>query len=103
MNKADAKKIAETVTNDQLSAMFERAKAGITDWEKVSAVNPGITKGTAWNIFSKALTASGGGRVRQLAVTNMIWEFGEFLDESLKPAKRKRQPSPVPYHQQPDF
>jgi hypothetical protein len=103
MNKADAKRIAETITPDQVASMLERAKAGITDWEKVSAVNPGITKGTAWNIFSKAFTATGGGRVRQLAVTNMIWEFGDFLDDSLKPAKKKRQPSPAPYHQQPEF
>lgn len=103
MNKADAKRIAETITNDQLAAMFERAKAEITDWEKVSAVNPGMTKGTAWNILSAALAASGGARMRQLGVTNMIWEFGDFLDESLKPAKKKRQPAPEPYHQQPNF
>ncbi|EIK96106.1 hypothetical protein PMM47T1_14140 [Pseudomonas sp. M47T1] len=103
MNKADAKRIAETITHAQLAEMFERAKKGITDWEKVSAVNPGMTKGTAWNILSAALNASGGARVRQLAVTNMIWEFGDFLDDSLKPAKKKRQSAPDPYHEQPNF
>lgn len=103
MNKTDAKRIAETITNDQLAAMFERAKVGITDWEKVSAVNPAMTKGTSWNILSAALKSGGGARVRQLAATNMIWEFGDFLDESLKPAKKKRQPAAAPYHQSPNF
>ncbi|WP_339503938.1 hypothetical protein [Pseudomonas sp. RL_105y_Pfl2_101] len=103
MNKADAKRIAETITIDQLATMFERAKAGITNWEQVSAVNPGMTKGTAWNILSAALKAGGGARVRQLAATNMVWEFGDFLDDSLKPTKKKRQPAAAPYHQQPNF
>jgi len=103
MNKSDAKRIAETITNDQLAAMFERAKSGITDWEKVSDVNPGMTKGTAWNILSAALAASGGARMRQLGVTNMVWEFGDFLDDALKPAKKKRASAPAPYHQQPNF
>ena len=103
MNKADAKRIAESITNEQLAAMFERAKAGINDWEKVSAVNPGMTKGTAWNILSAAFVASGGTRQRQLAITNMVWEFGDFLDESLKPAKKTRQTAAAPYHQQPNF
>ncbi|WP_238938686.1 hypothetical protein [Pseudomonas typographi] len=103
MNKTDAKRIAETITTEQLEAMFERAKAGITNWEQVSAVNPGMTKGTTWNILSAALNASGGARLRQLAVTNMVWEFGDFLDDSLKPAKKKRQPAQAPYHQEPNF
>ena len=103
MNKTDAKRIAETITHDQLVAMFERAKAEITDWEKVSAVNPGMTKGAAWNILSTALKAGVGPRMRQLAVTNMVWEFGDFLEDSLKPAKKNREPAPAPYHQQPNF
>lgn len=103
MNKADAKRIAETITHDQLVAMFERAKVGITDWEKVSDVNPGMTKGTAWNILSAGIKESGGARMRQLAVTNMVWEFGDFLEDSLRPAKKKRAPAPAPYHQKPNF
>ncbi|WP_434706870.1 hypothetical protein M1D68_16180 [Pseudomonas sp. R4-84] len=103
MNKADAKRIAETITIDQLETMFERAKTGITNWEQVSAVNPGMTKGTAWNILSAGLKSVGGPRTRALAITNMIWEFGDFLDDSLKPAKKKRQPAAAPYHQQPNF
>lgn len=103
MNKTDAKRIAETITIDQLTTMFERAKAGITNWEQVSAVNPGMTKGTAWNILSAGLKSLSGPRIRALAITNMVWEFGDFLDDSLKPAKKKRAPAPIPYHQQPNF
>lgn len=101
MNKADARRIAETVTPEQLESMFERAKVGITDWEQVSVVNPGMTKGTAWNILRGALTSSGARR--HLAVTNMVREFGDFLDESLKPANKVRGPAPTPYHQDPIF
>lgn len=103
MNKTDAKRIAETITTDQLETMFERAKAGITSWEQVSAVNPGMTKGTVWNILSAGLKSIGGPRTRTLAITNMVWEFGDFLDDSLKPAKKRCTPSAPPYHQQPNF
>lgn len=44
MNRADSKKIAETITNEQLKDMFEKAKSSISDWTKVSNVNKGMTK-----------------------------------------------------------
>ena len=53
MNRIDARKIAETITNEQLQQMFETAKAKITDWTKVSSVNKGMTKGVSWNILAK--------------------------------------------------
>ena len=53
MNRPDAKKIAQYITNEQLQKMFDNAKVGIKDWTKVSIVNKGLTKGVAWNILAK--------------------------------------------------
>jgi hypothetical protein len=35
--------------------MFDLAKNNIEDWSKVSIVNKGMTKGTAWNILASDL------------------------------------------------
>lgn len=53
MNKNDARKIAETITNEEIQEMFNKAKIEIRDWTKVSNVNKGMTKGVAWNILAK--------------------------------------------------
>ena len=53
MNKRDAKKVAQYITNEQLQEMFNAAKLGVKDWTKVSSVNKGMTKGTSWNILAK--------------------------------------------------
>jgi len=105
MNKRDAKLIAETVTDDQLLAMFERAKTSITDWKEPCKVNPGITLGAAWNIYYpcivKGLRPTKLGHVK----TNMLWTFGDYLDEALKPDKKENTRSPAisVFHQEPIF
>ena len=101
MKKSDAKRIAETVTSEQLAAMFERAKTGVADWTAVSAVNKGLSKGAAWNILWRGYKARP--NPHPVAKVNMIWEFGEFLDPSLIPAKPARRALPAPHHQEPDF
>lgn len=100
MNQSDARKIAETITNEQLQAMFDRAKAEIKDWEKVSAVNKGMTKGAAWNILAANFDVSKPWNV--LAKKNMVWEFGDFLPDELKPKKKARS-LPKVVHQNPIF
>lgn len=100
MNRNDAHKIAETITNEQLQQMFETAKTKITDWTKVSNCNLGITKGVAWNILAKDFNITGNHHI--LAKTNMVREFGEFLPEALKPKKKTKQ-SNLPTHQNPQF
>lgn len=77
MNKRSARKIAETITNDQLLEMFNRAKEGITDWTKTSSVNKGMTKGAAWNILAKDFDVSAKHHI--LVKTNMVREFGDYL------------------------
>jgi len=102
MNKYDARKIAETITNEQLQQMFENAKAKITDWTKVSNVNKGLTKGAVWNILIKNFDVNI--KYHILAKINMVREFGEFLPDELKPQRSNRQFSDKPtVHQEPKF
>jgi hypothetical protein len=102
MNRNDARKIAEKITNEQIKEMFDNAKNKITNWEKVSAVNKGITKGTAWNILAKNFNVNT--KYYMLARTNFVREFGEFLSEELKIKKSKKsKPKYLPLHQYPVF
>lgn len=98
MNRSDAKRIAGTITNEQLKEMFDTAKSKITDWTKVATVNKGLTKGTAWNILAADFDVKAKHHI--MAKTNMVREFGEFLPNSLKPKKQKRKLIP-PTHQDP--
>jgi hypothetical protein len=100
MNKNDARKIAETITNEQLKEMFDNAKANISDWTKVSSVNKGLTKGVGWNILAKNFDVNKDYNI--LAKTNMVREFGEFLPEELKPNKKIRR-FKLPVHHDPIF
>lgn len=101
MNRANAKTIAETVTRDQLAAMFEKAKASITDWTVASDINPALSLGKTWNVMYPFFMS--GGRLAPIIKENMVWAFGDYLDESLKPAKKKRATKPDPYHEEPVF
>lgn len=101
MNRPDAKRIAETITNEQLLQMFNSAKENITDWTKTSNVNKSMTKGVAWNILAKDFDVSN--KYHNLVKINMIREFGEYLPKELKPVKHKRHSSKPPIHQEPNF
>jgi hypothetical protein len=102
MNRIDAKRIAETVTREQLAAMLERAKTGVKDWAAVSSVNPHFTKGKSWNIFYPVFMS--GRHLVKPAITNMVHEFGDFLDDDIKPRREPRQrPDIVPVHEEPRF
>lgn len=101
MNRTDAKKIAETITNEDLNEMFENAKANITDWTKVSNVNKGMSKGVAWNILASDFNIDM--KYHNMARVNMVREFGEFLPNHLKPAKKNKTTSINVVHQEPRF
>jgi len=102
MNRNDARKIAESITNSDILRMFENAKAKITDWTKISDVNKGMTKGVAWNILAKDFDVNAKHHI--LAKTNMIREFGEFLPDQIKPLKPNREfNNKPPVHQNPKF
>lgn len=100
MNRPNAKKIAQNITNEQLQKMFDNAKIGIKDWTKVSIVNKGLTKGVAWNILAKDFDANLNHHI--MAKINMIREFGEFLPEELN-IKKIVKKSQTPVHQNPQF
>ena len=100
MNRTDARKIAESITNEQLQTMFDTAKIKIIDWTKVSCVNKGMTKGVSWNILAKDFDVNINHHI--LAKTNMIREFGEFLPDELKP-KKKIKNKIITVHQEPKF
>lgn len=102
MNKTNARKIAETITFEQLTKMFDNAKTNIKDWTEVSAVNKGMTKGTVWNILYKGLNPEI--MNQPLALKNMIWEFGDHLEVSLKIKKLIKKNHHVNVtHQEPKF
>lgn len=103
MNRTLAKKIAESITNEELALMFKSAKEKIKDWTKVSTVNKGITKGVAWNILAADFDVNHCYHI--LAKINMVREFGEFLPEELtKKHKHKKISVPAnPTHQAPRF
>jgi len=102
MNKTNAKKIAESITFEQLSTMFNNAKSNIVNWKEVSTVNRCMTKGAVWNILIKGLTP----RIinQPIALKNMIWEFGDYLDVDLQIKSKQKIKSDVEvFHQEPDF
>ena len=112
MNRNKAKRIAEIVTIKQLREMFNNAKSQTgSDWDKVSSVNKGLTKGAAWNILYNPFCAMefkgelGNGLGSQLGIKNMIWEFGDYLDKELleKFSTKKKVNNVTPYHEEPDI
>jgi hypothetical protein len=86
MTRKLAKEIAETITNEQLQAMFDAAKVGITDWKTVSKINKGISKGAAWNILVSDFYVDD--NLDPIIKFNMVREFGDFLDDSFKSHKK---------------
>lgn len=101
MNRATAKEVAKTITNEQLKQMFDNAKKQIGDWTKVSNVNKTFTKGAAWNVLAKGFDITY--NYHWMAKVNMIHEFGEYLPEDLKPIRKVKDIMPDPVHQEPIF
>lgn len=101
MNRNISKQIAEKITNEQLLQMFINAKNNIKDWNVVSNVNKGLTKGTAWNILAKDFNVNI--YYNNLTKINMIREFGEYLPEELKIKNVKNVSVITLIHQEPNF
>lgn len=98
VTRQEARELAQTVTQQELKQMFLSAQNSIKDWTKVSRLNKGLTKGTAFNILSKVTNDTSRDK---LAVTNMIMEFGEYLPNFMKEI-REIKPQPKPTHQEPE-
>jgi hypothetical protein len=100
MNKSEASRLAQTVTLDDLRAMFKVAQEHVTDWTAASRLNSQISKGAAFNILSAGIASAD--RVGDVAKRNMICEFGEYLPGYKKPNKRRTSKSQR-LHQEPCF
>ena len=100
MNRYDARIIAETISNEELQAMFDRAKNGIKDWTQTSHINRGITKGVAWNVLAKDFDVNK--KYPDIAKRNMVREFGEYLPGTRK-LRKPPKPDIPPQHQEPIF
>src|ERR1035437_4143860 len=109
MNRTEAKKIAETITMEQIREMFMKAQELIKDWTVPSNVNLGLSKGVAFNILSagelkkkKEHMAKTTKKMHHMAKINAIREFGEYLPGYKKPVKVKTNDINVA-HQEPKF
>lgn len=81
MNKYNARKIAETITNEEIIIMFKRARKNIKNWDAKSIVNKDFSKGVIWDILTKNFDVDK--KYHVLAKTNMVREYGEYLPEHL--------------------
>lgn len=95
MNKNEQKRCSIDCRNNHKST-----KNSIQDWTKRSDVNKSFSLGTSWNILAKDFDPEISHHV--LAKKNMIWEFGDFLPDELKPSKNKIK-LPEVQHQEPIF
>jgi len=100
MNRIDSKEVAKTISNEDLSIMFNNAKASVKDWRKRSLVNKSMTIGVSWNILAKDFNINH--VYNMLIKTNMIRDFGEFLPNTIKKHKYKKDER-EPYHENPKF
>jgi len=100
MKREHAKKIAETISNEQILNMIETAKTKIKNWNKRSIINKGLSKGTAWNILASDFDITKEHHI--LYKINLIREYGEFLPDEFKPKKVHKDYTP-PVHQEPKF
>ena len=108
MNKQSAKFIVPTLTPELIAEMFENAKANITNWREVSCVNPGISKGVAWNLLYEASKEVTQRDIDNCAyyLVNIIREFGDYLPERVKNTITKKGPKPPTqkiHHAEPKF
>lgn len=101
MNRLDAKRIAETITNRELLEMFKDAKKNITDWTERSIINASISKGVAWNILAKNFDINY--KYHILGKINMVREFGGYLPGQTKHIKKPIRKITEISHAEPNF
>jgi hypothetical protein len=99
MTRSEAKKLAETVTINELKFMFVNAYGRVKNWEVPSKVNKSISLGASFNIYTNCGLDE---NTHILAKTNMIRDFGEYLPNY---EKKKRLITPLPkiHHEQPNL
>ena len=107
MKKSYAKKLAETVTNQELRQMFYNAQNSITQcggWEKASKINKSMSIGSGFNILSTGVDSDDflDKKIAPIAKFNMIREFGEYLP-NYQPEQIRTKPDIKITHHEPKF
>lgn len=105
MNRERAKILAENVSDIEiLFEMFRNVKKDKNfDFSKRCNVNKMMSFGTSFNIYVKCLNAESSKLPSELAIINMIRDFGRFLpsDFTKKVLFTKRKKLPKIVHQEP--
>ena len=81
INKSKARCLAHNIFNSELLFMLDQAQTYIVDWQQKSIVNPGCTKGVAWNILAADFELNE--HYHYQAKVNMLREFGYWLPYSI--------------------
>lgn len=98
MTRAEAKRLSETVTPEEIKPMLIAAQNSIKDWTKPSPLNKGLSLGKAFNIFTAIeFTEKTGWLIKR----NALCTFGDWLPGYIKPTKEKRVINT--YHEEPNF
>ena len=103
MNRTQAKKMvdSEDFKKDDLLGILRTARTSITRWNVVSKINPSLSRGTAFNIMWKGVSAMGENSScgLRLVAINILREFGDVAGH--KPPAPKLRPSIPMCHQEP--
>lgn len=101
MNRPQARKLAETVTVEQIKQMLDNAKTGILDWTHASVANKGISRGSHWNLFCKDYSKKT--EFSEMLKFRMIQEYGNFLPYHIRHQEIKKKDQAKPIHHDPIF
>ncbi len=103
MNRYQAKQMVDSgdFKKDDLLEILRTARVSITRWEVTSTINPSLSRGTAFNIMWKGVSAmrENSSRGLRLIAINILREFGAAAGR--KPPRRKSRPSVPVCHQEP--
>lgn len=101
MNRQEAKRLAETLTAEQVEETLLAAQHGIKDWKAPTTLNQGLSYGYAYNLYSKIdFSKLGTGRIVQY---NFLVIFGDFLPGYQKPFKAVTAGDRYVHHEEPNF
>lgn len=97
LKRSEARAIEETLTDEQMKTMLERAKQFIVDWGVSSRVNPSLSRGFIWNLLVPRAFEKNVKIIRH----GLLLEFGDFLPQELWPVRRTRSKAVLKTHQEP--
>lgn len=101
MNRLQARKLAETITVEQIKEMLDNAKRGILDWTHASVANKAISRGSHWNLFCQNYKNKT--EFSTLLKYRMIQEYGAFLPYRIRHQETKKKDQAKPIHHDPIF